>query len=301
MEPFEIVQCLFVTLLTVGAVVNPLTLIGIWRSKKEQQDLWKPLLLSIYIGNMIAWIILCPISLYVAWTSATRPSAWLVRIHAQYMLGVIGNLLSVTFLALLQTISLLLPMRFSQFVTIKTVWISVCVSWLLATANVILSIAEPDCRYFAPLKTSLAFKKTYATKFNAVTICIMLFIMTICHLITFGVVVKQQIKMRSLLLRADHVTNPIIAALKSAKRILAITLSYMILYLPSVFVAYLPLPFYPRLAFSTFWMAVSQTFWTCMFYLAFSKDAWQGIKSLFVKQNMIVGPATSAATGVTAS
>ena len=281
MDPLETVQCLVVTLATVGFVANPVTTIGIWRSKKEQKELWKPLLLSIYIGNMISWIILCPMSLYLAWTSATQPPAWLVRIHAQYILGVIGNLTSVAFLALLQTIVILFPLRFSRFVTIKTVWISVGVAWLLAITEMIMSIAEPDCRYLAHLKASSTFTKTYASIFSLATVSFMIFIMTVCHLITFGVVVKQHIKMRSLMLPAEHATNPIIAAFKSAKRILAITLSYLVLYLPLMFNSFLPVPFYPLWAFCTFWIAVSQTFWTCVFYLAFSKDAWQGIKSLF--------------------
>ena len=84
MDPLETVQCLVVTLVTVGFVANPVTVIGIWRSKKEQKEVWKPLLLSIYIAKMISWIILCPISLYLASTSATQPPAWLVRMHAQY-------------------------------------------------------------------------------------------------------------------------------------------------------------------------------------------------------------------------
>ena len=292
MGPLEIFQCLVVTLVTLGVIVDPLTLIGIWRSKKEQKELWRPLLLSIYIGNMVTWIILCPISLYLTWTSATRPPVWLVRIHAQYVLGVIGNLVSVTFLAVLQTVAILFPLRFSSFVTIKTVWISVAIAWLLALSNVIMSVAEPDCRYFAPLKTSFTFKTTHATILSVATICIMILIMVICHLITFGAVVKQQIKMRSLVLPGEQVTNPIIAAFKSAKRILAISLTYLALYLPSMFVIYLPVPYYPLLAFFTYWMALSQNFWTCVFYLAFSKDAWKEIKRLFQKK-MRVGPGSS--------
>ena len=109
----------------------------------------------------------------------------------------------------------------------------------------------------------------------------MIVIMTVCHFITFGVVVKQHIKMRSLAFPADDATNSIISAFKSATRILAITLSYLVLYLPLMFSAFLPVPFYPLWAFCSFWIAVSQTFWTCVFYLAFSKDAWQGIKELF--------------------
>ena len=113
------------------------------------------------------------------------------------------------------------------------------------------------------------------------TILSMLALMVVCHVIMFVVVVRQHVKMRKLVATSsEHAPSPVLLAMKSAKKILALTVTYIVLNIARFIGVYVK---NSHARFFFMWINYSQSFWNSVFYLTFSAAAWRGIKRLFCK------------------
>ena len=95
------------------------------------------------------------------------------------------------------------------------------------------------------------------------------------------VVVRQHIKIRKLVSTTGQSPNPVLLAAKSAKKILAITITYIVLNTARFLGVYLK---DQHVRFFFMWINYSQGMWNTVFYLTFSNAAWREIKSLFCKR-----------------
>ena len=112
-----------------------------------------------------------------------------------------------------------------------------------------------------------------------ITMAVAMGTMIVCHLIIFIVVVRQHVKMRTLVnVGPDQPPNPVLLALKSAKKILAITLSHLIQFIVSFIGVFLVNKENGR--FFCVWISYSQSVWNGFCFLAFSKDTRQSLKKL---------------------
>ena len=109
------------------------------------------------------------------------------------------------------------------------------------------------------------------------TTFVSLFVMIVCHMIIFVTVVRQHMRIRVLVnSELPGAPNPILLALKSAKKILAITITHILQIFMGFLGTYLQ---NDGLRFFCMWLAYSQSIWNCMFYLAFSGQVWKDIKN----------------------
>ena len=109
-------------------------------------------------------------------------------------------------------------------------------------------------------------------------------VMVVCCVIIFIIIIRQHIKMRKLVnVEPTSAPNPVILAVKSAKKILAVTLSHVVQGVVLLLSNYLATTedsiFFAR------WLGFSQSIWNCCFYIAFSPDTRKEIKRLFCKQS----------------
>ena len=276
MAALEITKDLTVTLVTVGVLlINPLTIIGILRSKKLQKEIMTPILVSVFVADFLQGIFLGIISTYISWANIIKPPIWLVRTHCLYLFAITSNIMSVTLLAVLQTIGVLNPLRFPVLVTKFKVWILLMITWITGAVIGTLQAVSSNVRYYPVTRNSGGNGNT-----NAAIVLVMLIILFISHLIIFIVVIKQQRKMRRNVGPESNNSGPnaILAAFKSAKRILAVTTTYLVLYPTATVVINVWSD--ESVSFFCFWLAYSQSIFNSMFYLAFSKEAWYQIKAV---------------------
>ena len=278
----EMIKNLTVTLVTSGVlIINPLTIIGILCSKKLRSDSMTPVLVSVFMADFLQGIFLGIISTYLSWRHITKPALWIIRFHSFYIFATIANILSVALLAVLQTIAVLKPLRFPVLVTKFKIWILVIMSWIIGIILGTQQAASSNVQYY-PVTRNPGGNGIFTT----VTLLVMIAILVICHLIIFTVVIKQQIKIRVNIgsESSDSTPNAILAAFRSAKRLLAVTSTYLILYVTAIIANGVITD--KTANFFIFWLAYSQSIWNCVFYLAFSREAWCQLKAILSCQRL---------------
>ena len=281
----ELVKNLTVTLVTGGLlIINPLTIIAILCSRKIRNDSITPVLVSIFMTDFLQGIFLGIISTYLSWMNIIKPALWIIRFHSFYLFATTANIMSVTVLAVLQTIAVLKPLRFPVLVTKPKIWILVMITWITGIILGTLQATSSSIKYF-PLTRSTSSDGT-SEMITQVILLIMIAILAICHMIIFTIVIKQQIKIRVNIGSEGDRSGPnaILAAFKSAKRILAVTLTYLLLYVTGI-VAHYAVP-NETANFFIFWLAYSQSIWNSIFYLACSKEAWCQLKAIMCCQRI---------------
>ena len=266
----------FVTVVSLGLViVNPLTMVGVLRSKRLRDDVLTPVLISVFAGDLCLGLYNGTITSIISWMNIVDPPMWLVRLHAFYIFAPLANLMSVTLLAFLQTIAIVKPLRFSMLVTRTRVVLSLALVWTVCVVWGVC-IALSNVSYFPSNRTSGSNGKL--TEVTAVLTVILIIILIVSHMIIFVAVIKQQVKMRTQTGADNMAPNAFLAALRSAKRILAVTMTYMILYPTSLLTMYF-LP-NPMVILICFWLASTQGILNCVFYMIFSTEARKELRLL---------------------
>ena len=260
----EVVKNIVVTLVTTGVlVINPLTVTGIMLSKKLRNEMLTIVLVSVFVTDFLQGLLLGVISTFLSWAEVIKPPVLLVRFHSCYIIATLANLMAVTLLAVLQTISVLRLFQFKVIWTRTRSAAALILTWIVAGILGILVVTSDKVQYTQHARISGA-----RSKINTVVIGLMILIMVVCHGLIFGVVIKQQIKQRSMV-APGMVTQPnaVLAVFKSAKRILAVSLTYLVFYSVALVVLFC----FPgdNTAFFSSWFAYSQGIWNSLFYLAF--------------------------------
>ena len=117
---------------------------------------------------------------------------------------------------------------------------------------------------------------------------VMTVILIACHIIIFIVVVQQHVKIRILVnAEPSSAPNPIFLALKSSKKIMAVTICHIVQFVVTFTGVYLSGD-NENGRFFCIWLGYSQTIWNCCFYIAFSKDTRREIKRLFCREEVQV-------------
>ena len=96
--------------------------------------------------------------------------------------------------------------------------------------------------------------------------------MIVCHVIIFVVVVRQHVKIRMLVTTtdADSIPNPVLLPAKSAKKILTVTVTYIILTSAGFTGVYVK---NTQVQFFAMWISYSQGIWSPVFFVLFSRHA----------------------------
>ena len=274
METFDLFRNIVVTLVTLGLLTaNPVTIIGVLRSRRLRDDVMTPVLISVFGADLCLGLYYGIITTIMSWMNIVDPAMWLVRLHAFYMFGPLANMMSVTMLAFLQTIAIVKPLQFTVIVTRRRVTLGLVILWIVSLGWGIWT-ASSDVYYYSPTRYS-----GNEGREIAVVLAFLLIILTACHIVIFITVIKQQIKMRTQTGAESAAPNAFLAAFKSAKRILAVTLTYLILYpigtLATVFTSD------PLARFLCMWLAYSQGILNSLFYMLFSKEVKKELRSLF--------------------
>ena len=109
------------------------------------------------------------------------------------------------------------------------------------------------------------------------TMVVMTVILIACHIIIFIVVVQQHVKIRILVnAEPSSAPNPIFLALKSSKKIMAVTICHIVQFVVTFTGVYLSGD-NENGRFFCIWLGYSQTIWNCCFYTHFPQT--QGVKS----------------------
>ena len=148
MSDLDIIKNLVITLISLGnLIINPLTLLGILRSKTQRREILTPITVSIFVGDIVFGLFMATINTYLAWTNITEPPLWLVRVFALYMVSIVSSTLNVFLLSLWQTICLLNPLTFTTFATKKKIWTGLVLSWILSLFLTILRLTSEGFFY----------------------------------------------------------------------------------------------------------------------------------------------------------
>ena len=148
MSDLDIIKNLVITLISFGnLIVNPLTLLGILRSKTQRREILTPITVSIFVGDIVFGLFMATINTYLAWTHNNEPPLWLVRVFALYMVSIVSSTFNVFLLSLWQTICLLNPLTFASFATKKRIWTGLVLSWILSLFLTILRLTSEGFFY----------------------------------------------------------------------------------------------------------------------------------------------------------
>ena len=148
MSDLDVIKNLVITLISLGnLIINPLTLLGILRSKTQRREILTPITVSIFVGDIVFGLFMATINTYLAWTHNNEPPLWLVRVFALYMVSIVSSTLNVFLLSLWQTICLLNPLTFTTFATKKKIWTGLVLSWILSLFLTILRLTSEGFFY----------------------------------------------------------------------------------------------------------------------------------------------------------
>ena len=144
----EIAKNLVVTIVSVAIViVNLLTLFCTLRSKTQRKELFTPLTVSIFTGDLIQGLFMVSFNSYISWKNITEPPLWLVRLLSVYIMGIVVSVCIVSLLSFWQTIAIIKPLTFTAFATKKKTWIGVVVVWVWAVFVSLLRITSKEVYY----------------------------------------------------------------------------------------------------------------------------------------------------------
>ena len=153
MSAIQVVRSIAVSLISIGILtVNPVTLLGIWRTLSVRKEILTPVTFSVFLADFVQGLFLGPISTYLSWGNVINPPEWLVRIHSFYLAGTLANVGSVMLLSLCQTIAIVTPLRFSSLVTKRRVWIGLTFTWVWSFIVAVFRTCSNGIKYNIPTR-----------------------------------------------------------------------------------------------------------------------------------------------------
>ena len=148
MSDLDIIKNLVITLISLGnLIINPLTLLGILRSKTQRREILTPITVSIFVGDIVFGLFMATINTYLAWTDINEPPLWLVRVFTFYIVGIASSTFNVFLLSLWQSICILKPLTFTSFATKKKIWTGLVLSWTWTLILAVLRLTSEGVFY----------------------------------------------------------------------------------------------------------------------------------------------------------
>ena len=292
----EILKSSFITVLTlINLITNGGLIAVLAKSRDIQEDSSTPLLLALNVSDLLHGVA-GMISLILSWMGLTDEEIPQILKQLQFFSMRITRLTSLNLVAALGIVKLstiVKPLRAVQLITKTKVYLMLLACFIVPFPACVMGACSN-------LYYSFAVKETYIHASNKnlhITLTLLvgtsLILYTFSYLYIFGCVVRQVIIMRRLVLPAEGTVppNPVIAALKSSKGIMAVLTAYVVLYIPILILAnlYKESVFY----FVIYWLSYGLGFLNVFAYVAFSKPArkelkkfWFYVKSRNGTQNM---------------
>ena len=288
----EIAKSSFITILTIiNFIANSGFIAILVKSREIQEDSSTPLMFALNIADFVHGATFGMITLTLSWmgkTDETVPPGVKQLQFFSMRFTRMGSLNLVAAVAVVKLITIVKPLRAVQLITKTTIRIMLVVSFLIPLPACIIGASTP--LYYSYVSKESHVHLDYPKIRNCITILfgISLIIYTFSYLYIFACVVRQIIKMRSLVLPADGneqvAPNPVISALKSSKGVMAVLTIYVIIYIPGLFLSnyYLNTDIY----FVLYWFAYGFGFLNVIAYVAFSKPAKKQLRKFwyFVKK-----------------
>ena len=148
MALWEVAENLTVTIVVIGILIlNGVSLTAIVRSRPIREEILTPLTYSVFTADLVQGVFLGLISTYLSWAGITNPPLWVVRVQALGGVGNLGNICSLTFLSLWQTVGIIKPLQFSTLATRTRIWTSVLLAWLWALIVMALRMVSDEIFY----------------------------------------------------------------------------------------------------------------------------------------------------------
>ena len=286
----DIWKSIFLTAITVISLLSNGGLIPILLKNREiREDAATPLLVALSISDFIQGATFGMISSILSWSEATKDtvSNGLAQFHTFSLLQTrMSSLNLVGSLAVVKMITIVKPLRAIDILSKKRIWI------ILVTCCVVpLSVSLTP--FVQPVEYSYWFKDSYFTTRGIIEIIILteiwtsLFIFIISYAVIFVCVVKQYVNMRRLVLptgengNQEAAPNPIMAAFKSARGIIALCSIYLLLHIIGVLLTNFNAASTFDAAFVVFRLYDCNGFINVFTYLAFCKPAKKELKTFF--------------------
>ena len=286
----DIWKSLFLTAITVISLLSNGALIPVLLKNREiREDAATPLLVALSISDFIQGATFGMISSILSWTEATKDtvSNGLSQFHTFSLLHTrMSSLNLVGSLAVVKMITIVKPLRAIDILSKKRIWII-----LVTCCAVPLSVSL--AAFVQPVEYSHLFKDSYFTKRGILEIIILaeiwtsLFIFIISYAVIFVCVVKQYVNMRRLVIptgengNQESSPNPIMAAFKSARGIIALCSIYLLLHIIGVLLTNLKAASTADALFVIYRLYDCNGFINVFTYVAFCKPAKKELKKLF--------------------
>ena len=283
----EILKSSFITLLTfINLITNSGMIAILAKSRQIQEDSSTPLLLALNVSDLLHGATFGMISVILSWmgvTDETIPHILKQFHYVSMRFTRMGSSNLVASLAVVKLITIVKPLRAVQLLTKLRVRLLLAASFILPLPVCITSL-------FSNLYYSYALKDTYLhtgtrtlRTVGVLQMAISLNVYTFSYLYIFGCVVRQIIIMRRLVLPAEGTVqpNPVIAALKSSKGIMAVLTVYVVVYIPALILAYSGVHRESGIYFVLCWLSYGLGFLNVFAYVAFSKPARKEVKKLW--------------------
>ena len=256
------------------------------RSREIQEDSSTPLLLALNVSELLHGATFGMVSLILSWMGATDETVPQIVKQFQYVsmrTTRMGSLNLVVALAVVKLITIVKPLRSTQLITKTKVYLMLVLSFI---------VPLPACVgcAFSSLKYAFAVKETFIHArywhlrvLISLLFSISLILYTFSYVYIFVCVVRQKINMRRLILPVEGSapSNPVIAALKSAKGVMAVLTVYVVIYIPLLLLAAFNSESGGDLAFALYWLSYALGFVDVFAYVAFSRPARTEIKKFW--------------------
>ena len=288
----DIWKSIILTAITVISLISNGALIPILLKNREiREDAATPLLVALSISDFIQGATFGMISSILSWSEATKEtvSNGLAQFHTFSLLHTrMSSLNLVGSLAVVKMITILKPLRAVDILSKTRIWM------ILGTCCAVpltVSLAV----FVVPVQYSHLFKDSYFTNGGIMEdiliaeVFISLFVFIISYGVIFVCVVKQYVNMRRLVIptgeneHQESSPNPIMAAFKSARGIIALCSIYLLLHIIGLFLTKLNAGYTADARFVIYRLYDCNGFINVFTYIAFCKPAKQELKKLFAR------------------
>ena len=281
----EILKSSLITVLTFINLISNSGMVAILaRSREIQEDSSTPLLLALNLSDLLHGATFGIISVALSWMGVTDETIpYIMKQFQIFSMRItrLGSLNLVAALGMVKLITIVKPLRAVQLITKTKVYLMLLACFIVPFPACVMGV-------FSTLYYSSAVKETFVHTSNKhlrilVTSLIgtSLILYTFSYLYIFACVVRQVIIMRRLVLPAEGAVppNPVVAALKSSKGIMAVLTIYVVIYIPALILANFLAE--SEMYFLLYWLAYGFGSLNVFAYVAFSKPARKEIKKFW--------------------
>ena len=275
----------FITLLTaVNLIANSCMIAVLARSREIQEDLSTPLLLALNVSDLMHSACFGMISLTLSWMGQTDDTIPYIIKQVQLFSMRFTRICSLNFvaaIAIVKLITIVKPLRAAQLITNFRIRVLLIISSFIPFPACVFVILAPLHYSYVSKESSTDINNSDIRPVINIMLISPVAIFCISYICIFICVVKQIINIRRLILptpveTGQQAPNPVLAALKSSKGIIALLTVYSVSYAPALILANTNKNL--EVYFVLYWLTYSFGFLNVFAYVAFSAAARKEFK-----------------------